>query len=78
MSQYVKDSIKSRLKYNREIILELSKIVEENPTMRFGQILHKFVIPNMREYQGIHHLLSELYTEEPSNVLARIGNNKND
>ena len=33
---------KSRLEYNRQILKELTKLVEENPDMRFGQLLINF------------------------------------
>lgn len=71
MNNYVKDSIKSRQKYNREIITELSKLVENNPTLRFGQLLCNYVIPEKAEYIGIETLENCLYNEESGKTLAR-------
>ena len=73
MSQLVKDSIKNRLKLNRELVLELSKLVEENPTQRFGQILMNYFWENdtLSRHTDFE---SKIYNEEPAKTLATVRN----
>lgn len=72
----VKDSIKLRQKINREIVQELARRVEEQPTMRFSQIIFD-MLPKWRE-EGVASadtLCSIFFNEEPSIHLARLMSN---
>lgn len=69
----IKDSIAIRQKINRQIVGELTRRVEEEPNMRFGQIISD-ILPNWRK-KGIasaDDLLSILRNEEPAIHLARL------
>lgn len=75
----IKASIAIRQKMNRKILLELSKRIENNPTMRFGQIMAD-ALPKWRE-EGLvkaGDLLSQVYNEEPAVQLARLVENRDE
>jgi len=72
MSKLIKDTIKSRQQYNRLIIEELAKRVEDNPTLRFGQLLVNEVLPDYTEYIGTT-LENCIYNEESIKTLSRLG-----
>ena len=60
---------KDRLKYNRKIISRLSELVEENPDLRFGQILENKMYKSIEI--GERLLSTEFYTES-KNLYERI------
>lgn len=73
MNDFVKDSIKERQKINREIVAELARRVEEQPTMRFSQIVID-VLPKWKK-EGVasaEDLCSIFFNEEPAVHLARL------
>ena len=68
-----------RQKTNRDILAELSEIVEKNPTLRFNQILLNYALPSTRklvieEYRSIDGQAweSAIYNEEPAVTYARL------
>lgn len=73
MSKTVKDSIAIRQKINRQIVEELSHLVEEQPTMRFGQIITR-IFPQWRS-EGLvsaDDIYNVVFNEEPAIHLARL------
>lgn len=67
-----KEEIQERQKINRILVKELEKIVEENPTMRFGQILMNFFYENTVIGQRHTRFESQVYNEEPAATLAHL------
>ena len=67
-----KEAIAERQKINRVLVEELSKLVEENPTMRFGQILMNYFYENTVIGQRHTEFESQVYNEEPAKTLAHL------
>ncbi len=74
MSTYIKESVVARCGINRQLVLELSKLVEKHPTQRFGQILLNYFFYG-EEYIKPCHFKNIAYNEEPSLTLARVCSN---
>jgi len=67
----------TRQEYNRGILSILSKMVEEYPDLRFGQILiNTDALPGTIDYYG-QFKVSDPFYEEPNKTLERMSNNKN-
>ena len=67
----------TRQEYNRVIISILSKMVEEYPDLRFGQILvNSNALKGTTDAYGNFVVLDPFY-EEPNKTLERMSNNKN-
>ena len=72
-----KDEIAERQKINRLLVKELEKIVEEQPNMRFGQILMNYFYENTVIGQRHTAFESQVYNEEPAKTLAHLSTKRN-
>ena len=62
----------TRQEANREIINILSQYVEDNPDIRFHQMLHNLNLDEQHITEGGEYLCKDLYNMEPVRALERI------
>lgn len=54
----------TRQQYNKEILAELSKLIDKYPDQRFGQLIANYVLPHYREY--------DIFFEESKETLQNV------
>ena len=64
--------MKKRLESNREIIKILSDYIEENPDIRFHQMLHNLNITETVHTEAGEYLCKDFYGRESFEVLKKI------
>lgn len=62
----------TRQEANREIIKILSQYVEDNPDIRFHQMLHNLNLEEQVFTESGEYLCKDLYNLEPQKALERI------
>lgn len=58
----------NRQQYNKQILNELSKLIDLYPDQRFGQLIANYILPNYRQ--------RDIFFEESKQTLENVLNNK--
>ena len=58
----------TRQQYNKQILNELSRLIDLYPDQRFGQLIANYILPNYRQ--------RDIFFEESKQTLENVLNNK--
>ena len=58
----------NRQQYNKQILNELSRLIDLYPDQRFGQLIANYILPNYRQ--------QDIFFEESKQTLKNVLNNK--